>query len=137
MQISANVSSPTYQPLAPPPTASTGGVGAVDFTSMTPNQMKTAAQALVASGKIDSNEGIRMELAGMPLGTLVNGQFSPLTAAQQASYADTPVNYVQLFQGNLARERQDGYAAAAAADQTILNAMQGAEGGVSGVDIKA
>jgi|HubBroStandDraft_6_1064221.scaffolds.fasta_scaffold206193_2 hypothetical protein len=122
-------------------TASANSVGTYDFTNMTPNQMKSAAQALYGSGKIDSKQAIRMQLMGMPLGTMVNGQFEPLTAAQRESFANTPVNYMQLFQGNMAFLQQNGMASDPKSgyddDQTILTAMQSAQGQTSSVNITA
>ena len=97
--------------------------------------MASAAQALVASGKITSSQGILMRLSGMPLGTLDNGKFEPLTAAQKQSYGNTPVNYIQLFQNNMEGLPQSdpNYAN----DQAILSAMEGAQGSVSSVNITA
>jgi len=96
---------------------------------------------LSASGKIDSKQGIRMELIGMPLGKLVNGKFQPLTSAERDSYANTPVNYMQLIQSNMTFLQQNGLAgdpkSGYADDQAILSAMQGAQGSVSSVNITA
>jgi hypothetical protein len=117
------------------------GIGTYDFTNMTPNQMQAASQALAASGKISSTDAIRMQLFGMPLGKLVDGKFQPLTQAERDSYANTPVNYMQLFQSNMAFLQQNGMAsdpkAGYASDQAILSAMQGAQGTVSSVNITA
>ena len=157
MQITSSTSyAALIQPRAQPPinamtdntsaasasrTTSANSVGTYDFTNMTPNQMKSAAQALYGSGKIDSKQAIRMQLMGMPLGTMVNGQFEPLTAAQRESFANTPVNYMQLFQGNMAFLQQNGMASdpksGCADDQAILTAMQSAQGQTSSVNITA
>jgi len=122
-------------------TTSADSVGTYDFTDMTPNQMKSAVQALASSGKIDSTQAIRMQMMGMPLGTMVDGKFQPLTAAQRESYANTPVNYMQLFQGNMAFLQQQGLAndpkSGYRDDQAILAAMQQAQGSVSSVNITA
>jgi hypothetical protein len=116
-------------------------IGTFDFTNMTPNQMKSASQALAASGKISSTDAIRMQLFGMPLGKMVDGKFQPLTSAERDSYANTPVNYMQLFQSNMAFLQQNGMASdpksGYASDQAILSAMQGAQGSVSSVNISA
>jgi hypothetical protein len=116
-------------------------IGAYDFTDMTPNQMQSAAQALASSGKIDSTQAIRLQFMGMPLGTMVDGKFQPLTAAQRDSFANTPVNYVQVVQSNMAFLQQNGEAndpkAGYADDQAILAAMQQTQGAVSSVDITA
>ena len=108
---------------------------------MTPNQMKSAVQTLAARGQITGLQAMKMQLAGIPLGTLVNGQFEPLTAAQQESFANAPVNYMKLFQSNMtflqqnrtASDPKSGYAD----DQAILSAMQSAQGGISSVNITA
>src|ERR1700753_2343098 len=122
-------------------TAPANNIGTYDFTNMTPNQMESAAQALAKSGKIDSTQAIRMQMMGMPLGTMVNGTFQPLTAAQRESYGNTPVNYVQVFQSNMAFLQQNGEAGdpkpGYAADQAILEAMQQAQGTVSSVNVTA
>jgi hypothetical protein len=108
---------------------------------MTPNQMTSAAQSLAASGKISSLDAGRLQLMGMPLGTLVDGKFEPLTAAQRDTYANTPVNYMQLIQSNMTFLQQNGEASdpksGYASDQAILSAMQGAQGTVSSVNITA
>lgn len=126
---------------SPSSSTSAGGIGTYDFTNMTPNQMKSAAQALAASGKINSTDAIRMQLMGMPLGTMVDGKFQPLTAAQRDSFANTPVNYMQLVQGNMTFLQQNGMASdpksGYASDQDILSAMQSAQGSVSSVNITA
>jgi hypothetical protein len=120
---------------------SANSVGTYDFTNMTPNQMQSAAQALYDSGKIDSTQAIRLQLMGMPLGTMQDGQFKPLTAAQRESYGNTPVNYMQLIQSNMVFLQQNGEAgdpkSGYADDQAILGAMQQAQGSVSRVDITA
>jgi hypothetical protein len=122
-------------------TTSADSIGTYDFTDMTPNQMKSAVQALANSGKIDSTQAIRMQMMGMPLGTLVDGKFQPLTPAQRQSFANTPVNYIQLFQGNMAFLQQQGLVNDPKSgyhdDQTILAAMQQAQGSVSSVNITA
>jgi hypothetical protein len=122
-------------------TTSANSVGTYDFTNMTPNQMQSAAQALVKSGKITSSQGIFMQLMGKPLGTMDDGQFKPLTAAQQASFDNTPVNYMQIVQGNMQALQQSGEAndpkSMYADDQAILSAMQQAQGSVSSVNITA
>ena len=122
-------------------TAPANNIGTYDFTNMTPNQMESAAQALAKSGKIDSTQAIRMQMMGMPLGTMVNGTFQPLTAAQRESYGNTPVNYVQVFQSNMAFLQQNGEAgdpkSGYADDQAILAAMQQAQGTVSSVNVTA
>ena len=121
--------------------ASTNSVGTFDFTDMTPNQMKSTAQSLSASGKIDSKQAMRLQLMGMPLGKMVDGKFQPLTSAERDSYANTPVNYMQLIQSNMTFLQQNGMAgdpkSGYADDQTILSAMRGAQGSVSSVNITA
>jgi hypothetical protein len=129
-------SQPASNPYASTTNASSSGsVSTYDFTSMTPNQMKSAVQSLAGSGQITSSQAIQMQLAGMPLGTDVNGQFEPLTAAQQQAAANTPVNYMQLFQNNMSalQPGSSGYDD----DQSILAAMSSAQGGVSSVDVTA
>lgn len=118
-----------------PSASSAGSVSTNDFTHMTPNQMKSAVQGLVGSGKITSSQGILMQLAGMPLGNDVNGRFEPLTAAQRQAAANTPVNYMQLFQSNMSA--QSPGSRAYSDDQSILAAMQSAQGSVSSVDVTA
>ncbi len=122
-------------------TAAANSIGTYDFTDMTPNQMESAAQALAKSGKIDSTRAIRMQMIAMPLGTMVNGTFQPLTAAQRESYGNTPVNYVQVFRSNMAFLQQNGEAgdpkSGYADDQAILAVMQQAQGTVSSVDVTA
>ena len=118
---------------------SNDGIGIYDFTDMTPNQMKSAARALAASGKINAMQAFKMKTAGIPLGTLVDGKFEPLTAAQQESFANSPVDYIQLFQSNMAFLQQQGLAndpkSGYADDQAILTAMTGAQGNANRVDI--
>ena len=121
--------------------ATSNSIGTFDFTSMTPNQMQSAAQALAGSGKIDSTQAIRLQMIGMPLGTMVDGKFQPLTAAQRESFANTPVNYMLLVQSNMAFLQQHGEASDPKSgygdDQAILAAMQQAQGSVSSVNITA
>jgi hypothetical protein len=122
-------------------TTSANSVGTFDFTNMTPDQMQSAAQALVKSGKITSSQGVMMQLMGKPLGTMDDGQFRLLTPAQQQSFDNTPVNYMQIVQGNMAALRQSGEASDPksmyADDQAILSAMQQLQGSVSSVNITA
>jgi hypothetical protein len=136
---SSTAFSPTTN--TPATSSSTSGVGTFDFTDMTPNQMKSAVQTLAARGQITGLQAMKMQLAGIPLGTLVNGQFEPLTAAQQESFANAPVNYMQLFQSNMTFLQQNGMASdpksGYADDQAILSAMQSAQGGISSVNITA
>ena len=122
-------------------TTSANSVGTYDFTNMTPDQMQTAVQGMVSSGKLTSSQGIMLKLMGMPLGNLEDGKFVPLTAAQKESYGNTPVNYMQIVQSNMSALQQSGEAgdpkSMFADDQAMLSAMQQTQGTVSSVNITA
>ncbi|HEX5337025.1 MAG TPA: hypothetical protein VFW53_01165 [Gallionella sp.] len=72
------------------------GGGAYDFTNMTPNQMRDAAQNLSKSGKIDSQQFLMLLSTGLTLGKQgKNGEYIPATEAETASHSNKPMNYVQ------------------------------------------
>ncbi len=113
-----------------------------DFTSMTPNQMKGAANALYKSGQIDLTQVFMLENAGRPLGkTGANGEFIPLSATEREATGNTPVNYIRTAKDAMNYLEQTGQAAdpksGYAQWQGILDTLQTMQGARTGVNILA
>jgi hypothetical protein len=68
-----------------------------DFTHMTPAEMQGVAETLWKAGEIDLTQLLMLQTAGMPLGRMsANGEFTPLTEAERASFASQPGNYFEI-----------------------------------------
>jgi hypothetical protein len=82
-----------------------------DFTNMTPNQMKGAADTLYKSGQIDLTQVFMLENAGRPLGKAgPNGEFIPLSASERQATGNTPMNYIQTAKIAISNLEQSGEA---------------------------
>ena len=67
-----------------------------DYTSMTRQDMRAAAQALYDAGKIDLHQLGMLQMAG-PIGKAgPNGAFIPFTAAERAAIDSAPMNHIQI-----------------------------------------
>lgn len=74
-----------------------------DVSHMTPNQMQAVATDLWQAGKIDLSQLFMLQTAGVPVGKQgPQGEFVALTAAEQASYGNTPVDYIQVSKDAIA-----------------------------------
>ncbi|MCL1074639.1 hypothetical protein [Shewanella dokdonensis] len=65
----------------------------VDFTNLTPKQMRTISADMRKSGAIDFDAMTSLQMIG-PLGKVgPNGEFVPFTSAEREQIDNTPINY--------------------------------------------
>lgn len=107
----------------------------LDFTRMTPGEMKGVAKGLFDAGEIDLTQLFMLQTAGAALGKVgANGEFVPLSDAERDAFNNQPTNYFQVAQGamefieqsNRANDPTAGYANW----KGIVQALQRATGGV-------
>lgn len=72
-----------------------------DFTQMTPQQMREAANDLYTNGTIDFDAMAGLQMIG-PLGKAgPNGEFIPFTSAERQQIDNTPINYLSAITDRL------------------------------------
>jgi hypothetical protein len=116
-------------------------VRAIDFSSMTQNDMQGVAQHLYETGEIDLTQMGMLQLAG-PLGKCgPSGEFIPFTSGERAQIANTPTNYIKLVQGAVEGIESRGGAAdpkSGYADwKHILSVIEKTHDALPSVDAKA
>lgn len=80
----------------------------VSFSNMTRSQMRTMAQDLYQSGKLDFDSMTNLTMMG-PLGKAgPNGEFIEFTPAERQAIDNKPMNYHEEVQSRIARIQSDG-----------------------------
>jgi hypothetical protein len=112
-----------------------------DFTNMTPNQMKDAAQKLYDTGQIDLQQ-----LGNLTLGPVVgkvgaNGEFALLTQQEREAVNNTPIDYIKLVGHQLSSIERDGRVSDPTSGygnwKELLSVLKDHQGRVSGFDFLA
>lgn len=113
------------------------GVGRIDFSSMSPAQMRETVNRLIRSGDLSLDEtGSLLSIMAPPSARLrVDGTQVPTTEAERID--NTPVDAFAMLREGIAGARWRNDSASEAALSRTVAALQRVQGMVSSLDIRA